>query len=249
MRSPQPWSVREDAVGKVSDMTKIDTFGPYFFGTGLDLDPAAKDHLFRLFDASPDSSGGVLSGRAGPVLAEIPGVGAVVVKHYRRGGLVRHFVKDRYLGVGTPRSRCEFEMLETVRSLGVSSPEPLVWAVRGRLFYRAYLVTRRIEGCRSLSDMGISDPARCRAAVEKTAGQIRLLIENRIHHVDLHPGNVLLDAEGQVYIIDFDKSRRVPWRREKLGAAYVERWGRAVEKYSLPGFMTDQLISDLGLSE
>lgn len=237
-----------DVSGKGFEMTKVDTFGPYLLGSCLDLDRAATEMLLVLFQKPADTSKGILSGRAGPVMAEIPGVGAVVVKHYRRGGLVRHFVKDRYLGIGIPRPRREYEMLETVRSLGVSSPEPMVWAVRGRLFYRAFLVTRRIEGVRSLSEMEGGNSDSCRAAVEKAAGQIRILIENRIHHVDLHPGNVLLDREGQVYIIDFDKARRVTWRREKLAAAYAKRWKRAVEKYSLPALMTDQLMAGLGLS-
>lgn len=232
-----------------SGLTRIGTIGPYRFGSVFDPDQAVMDRLVRLFETAPAASGGILTGRAGPVMAEIPGLGAVVVKHYRRGGLVRHFIKDRYLGIGTPRSRREYEMLETVRALGVSSPEPLVWAVRGCIFYRAFLVTRKIEGARSLSEMGRGDSDRCRAAVEKAAGQIRILIDSGVHHVDLHPGNVLLNAQGQVYIIDFDKARRVTWRREKLAAAYVKRWKRAVEKYSLPDFMTGQLIESLGLSQ
>ena len=72
MRVPQPQSICANAAGKVSDMTKIDTYGPYFFGTSLDLDQAAKDGLFRLFDTSPDSSGGVLSGRPGPLWPKYP---------------------------------------------------------------------------------------------------------------------------------------------------------------------------------
>jgi 3-deoxy-D-manno-octulosonic acid kinase len=150
--------------------------------------------------------------------------------------------------LGKTRPRREYEMLETVRSLGVSSAEPLLWAVKGYPFYRAFLVTRKIEGHQSLSDVGSSEPEHSRGAVEKTAVQIRLLIDNRIHHVDLHPGNVLLDGEGRVHIIDFDKARRVSWGQEKLRDAYVRRWKRAVEKYALPAFMTDQLIAGLGTS-
>lgn len=223
------------------------TFGSYRFRTCLDLDEEAKVRLFGLFDKRPCTSGKVLSGRAGPVMDEITGVGPVVVKHYRRGGLVRHFIKDRYLGFGHSRSRREYEMLETVRRLGVSSPEPLLWAVQGSVFYRAFLVTRRIEGHRSLSEIASCNSEDGRAAVEKAAVQIRLLIENRIYHVDLHPGNVILDEKGQVYIIDFDKARRVTWRGEKLGAEYVRRWKRAVDKYVLPASMTEQLIQSLGL--
>jgi 3-deoxy-D-manno-octulosonic acid kinase len=229
-------------------MTNIGVFGPYVFGTCLDLDEGAKGQLFRLFETPPETAGGILSGRTGPTMAEIPGAGAVVIKHYRRGGLIRHVNKDRYLRLGKTRPQREYEMLETVRRLGGSSPAPLLWAVRGRPFYRGFLVTRRIEGHRSLSDLGPDEAEYCRTAVGKAADQIRLLMKNRIHHVDLHPGNVLLDGEGRVYVIDFDKARMVSWDRGKLRDAYVGRWKRAVEKYALPDFMTDQLIACLGSS-
>jgi 3-deoxy-D-manno-octulosonic acid kinase len=226
-------------------MNKNNVIGSYRYGTHLTLDPWAAEALFRLFEEAPGSSGGVLTGRAGPVLADIPGVGGVVVKHYRRGGMIRHVIKDRYLRAGSPRSRREYEMLETVRALGISSPEPLVWAIRGRLYYRAFLVTRRIEESRSLADIAAKDPALTRSAVEQAVGQIRLLIENGIYHVDLHPGNVLLDSNGKVYIIDFDKARRVSWPRERLCTAYIKRWKRAVEKYDLPADMTQTLMAGL----
>jgi len=223
--------------------------GFYSYGTCLDLAPPEAAALFRLFEQPPGRAGGILTGRADPVMADIPGVGGVVVKHYRRGGLVRYFIKDRYLRTGAPRPRCEYEMLETVRSLGISSPEPLVWAIRGRLFYKAFLVTRKIEKHRSLTDIAAQDSALSRSAVAQAAGQIRLLIENGIYHVDLHPGNVLLDGDGKVYIIDFDKARRVGWSRDRLCRAYVARWKRAVEKYGLPGDMTQTLMAGLDDSQ
>jgi aminoglycoside phosphotransferase (APT) family kinase protein len=33
-----------------------------------------------------------------------------------------------------------------------------------------------------------------------------MLILNGIKHVDLHPGNVLVDGTGQVFLLDFDKA-------------------------------------------
>jgi 3-deoxy-D-manno-octulosonic acid kinase len=229
-------------------MTHVDKFGPYLFGAALPLDHGTKERLFHLFEKPTEAAGEGLSGRTEPCLTDLPGVGAVVIKYYRRGGVIRHFNKGMYLRLAKSRPQREYEMLETVRNLGVSAPVPLLWAVRGRLFYRAFLVTRRIDDHRPLSDLGRGDPEHCRSAVRKTAGQINLLIENRIHHVDLHPGNVLLDKEGRVHIIDFDKARRVSWGSDKLRDAYVKRWKRAVEKYALPGYMTDQFIAGLGTS-
>ncbi len=236
-----------DVSGENSDMTKVETFGAYCFGTCLDLDERVKEQVFGLLQMPPGVSAEILSGRVQPVQAEIPDVGAVVIKHYRRGGLIRHLNKELYVRCGKPRPQREYEMLERVRRLGVSSPQPLLWAVRGRFVYRAFLITRKIERHRSLTDIGRHEPARCQKAILKTAGQIRLLIENGIHHVDLHPGNVLVDENGQVFIIDFDKARTVVWSPERLRAAYINRWERAVKKYSLPSAMTDQLVAGLNI--
>lgn len=226
-------------------MTVICKYSGYTIGLRSGLSPEIKGDLVRLFESDPAEAGGVLSGRVKPVRAEIPGVGAVVVKHYRRGGVIRHLVRDLYLRAGKPRCRKEYEMLDAVRRLGVSSPEPLAWAARGRFAYRAFLVTREIPDQQSLSDIGVADPARCRFAIEKTAIYINLLLDHRIHHVDLHPGNVLVNEAGGVFVIDFDKARISRKSRERLRDTYLCRWDRAVKKYALPPDMTAQLSEAL----
>ena len=54
-----------------------------------------------------------------------------------------------------------------------------------------------------------------------------------ILHPDLHPGNVLVDPDGQTWFIDFDKAVTYSGRRLRLVARYRQRWQRAVRKHSL----------------
>jgi 3-deoxy-D-manno-octulosonic acid kinase len=73
--------------------------------------------------------------------------------------------------------------------------------------------------------------------------QLNILVENQIHHIDLHPGNVLVDNQDNLYIIDFDKARTTPQNRQKLKKKYLSRWQRAVVKYQLPAVLNT--IDDL----
>lgn len=227
-------------------MKLIRTHYPYLLGTDLDLDKKDVDQLVRLFEKKPDLVTEILNGRNSVVRDRICSIPAVI-KFYRRGGLIRHVMRDAYLKSGQVRSATEYAMLQKARSLGVSCPEPLVWAIRGGLFYKAFLVTREIENQRSLVDLCHDNTDRCSDALHKTTAQVALLIKNRIHHVDLHPGNVLVDNHGNVHIIDFDKAHTSPLSAEKLTAAIIKRWKRAVSKYNLPEIMSDVFERDLGL--
>lgn len=225
-------------------MKLIRTHYPYLLGTDLDLDKKDVDHLVRLFEKKPDLVTEILNGRNSVVRDRICSIPAVI-KFYRRGGLIRHVMRDAYLRSGQVRSSTEYAMLQKARALGVSCPEPLVWAIRGGLFYKAFLVTREIENQLSLVDLCRDNTDRCSDALHKTAAQVSLLIKNRIHHVDLHPGNVLVDNHGNVHIIDFDKAHESPLSTKKLTDAIVKRWKRAVSKYNLPEMMSDVFERDL----
>lgn len=225
-------------------MKLIRTHYPYLLSTDLHLEKKDVDHLVRLFEKKPDLVTEILNGRSSVVrdrICDIP----VVIKFYRRGGLIRHVMRDAYLRSGQIRSAAEYAMLKKASKLGVSCPEPLVWAMRGGLFYKAFLVTREIENQRSLVDLCQDTPTLCSDALHKTATQVALLIKNRIHHVDLHPGNVLVDTHGNVHIIDFDKAHVSPLNTEKLTSAIIKRWKRAVSKYNLPEMMSEVFERDL----
>jgi len=224
----------------------IRTHYPYLIGTDLPLEKNDVDHLVRLFEKKPDLVTEILNGRNAVVRDKLCGNIPVVIKTYRRGGMIRHVMRDAYFRrSGPPRSSSEYAMLKRAISLGVSCPEPLVWAIRGGLFYKAFLVTREIENQRSLVDLCQNARELCAFALHKTAEQVARLIENHIHHVDLHPGNVLMDEKKNIYIIDFDKAHESRLSMQKLTDAVIKRWKRAVVKYNLPDLMADIFERDL----
>ncbi len=159
-------------------------------------------------------------GRGGVAIIETP-VGNCVLRHYRRGGLVKALMGDRYLWTGVDRTRPfrEFRLLAEIARLGLPGPAAIAARYRRQdLFYRADLITRRIADARTLADclvMGHLDP--------ELAGQVGAVI-GRFHragiwHADLNAHNVLVSPDG-LHLIDFDRGRQrapaVAWQRSNL---------------------------------
>lgn len=228
-------------------MAKFNAFYPFEIKSNSPLPKEVLDELVPHLERPSFDIEDILAGRADVVRTEIKGLGHVVIKYYKRGGLVRRFNENVYLRRGIPRSRHEFEMIQKARGLGISCPEPLVWAIKGGLFYKAFLITRNIGDHGSLVDICIKNPNECVSNLEKAAEQASLLIQNRIHHVDFHPGNVLVDNQGKVYVIDFDKAQISNASQNTLCRAYLSRWSRAIKKYDLPKVMDDVITERLSM--
>jgi 3-deoxy-D-manno-octulosonic acid kinase len=186
-----------------------------------------------------------LGGRTAVYEGRIEGIGPVVVKPYRRGGFVRHLTKRHYLKFGPTRCQHEFELLQTVRQLGVSTPEPVAFAYCGRLCYLCWLITRGIPQPKSLVRLANTDVASAQRVMPSVIEQISKLIEHRILHIDLHPGNIIVDKDDRVFIIDFDRGRIFNGDRNKLCKLYLQRWQRAVDKHRLPVMLTDMIRGGL----
>ncbi|HHP7235828.1 MAG TPA: lipopolysaccharide kinase InaA family protein [Desulfobacterales bacterium] len=210
---------------------------------------AAKEieRLVGMMLRSPANQDNGLGGRVAVSRITLPEIGPAVLKYYRRGGLIRRMLKDRYLYDIRRRCRKEFDMLAGVRSLGVTAPRPLVAAFSSGLFYFCWLITEAIDSSGSLADLSHSDPVAAKRCTRQAAEQIRILIGHRILHVDLHPGNVLVGTDGRVHLVDFDRARRYRLAGSSLCSRYRRRWQRAVVKHDLPGFLVDEL--DAGLAD
>lgn len=218
----------------------------YRFGSGRGLTRPQMDRLTEYFQMPPQNPQGRLGGRTAVQTPEIKGLGKVVIKAYFRGGLLGRVIEKTYLGIGPCRGRAEFEMLTRIRAMGVRAPAPVAFASKGRFLQNTWLVTRQIENARTLSELAMADEKAAAQSISAVAGQVRRLIQNRILHVDLHPGNILVNDCGRVYIIDFDKALQTRDDAARLRQRYVRRWQRAVIKHELPLFLNPLFRDSLG---
>jgi 3-deoxy-D-manno-octulosonic acid kinase len=217
------------------------SYSDYHFAARYQLTIENLSQLVQIFQYVDSGAASILGGRRPISRTHLNHIGAVVVKHYRRGGLLGNLVKNSYLATGKKRCQSEFEQMDAARRLGVSVPEPILYAYKGHLLYHAWLVTREIEQSQSMAQISRTEPDRAAAVMQSIVREISVLIEHLILHADFHPGNVLIDKKDQVFIIDFDKAAPFAGSKEMLRRKYRQRWCRAVRKHGLPEMLCEKL--------
>ncbi len=216
----------------------------YCFGSLCHLNHTTLDTLINIFQCEPNNKPGRLEGRVVPQFTSIPEAGPVVVKSYKRGGLLSRINKDTYLKIFNIRSRKEFEFLLHAGKAGVTVPTPVAFASRGYPFYKAWLITKEITDHISFAQLCFTEKEKALNLIPEISRNIRLLIQNSIHHVDLHLGNIIIDKNYRNYIVDFDKAHYFNKNKLILAMKYQKRWSKAIKKYSLP-----DIFADLHLTE
>lgn len=143
---------------------------------------------------------------------KVPGVaGDLLLKHYRlREG---EGLKTRLLG---GRAEREYRAMESFCRAGLPSARPLAFADRwqsGRLV-ESWFLSRFVSGARALADVlvqQVDDPQACLALAEQAVAVVAHMHGHPFLHRDLHAGNLLLDEDGQLVIIDLHSLWHV-WR-------------------------------------
>jgi len=155
--------------------------------------------------------------------------GQAVLRHYRRGGLIARVNRQMYLWQGAQRTRAfaELHLLAKLYAQGLAVPRPLAaaWHRRAGLVYTAVLLTQRIPDVQTLAQ------ARDHADPHTIAHAIAALHDAGVWHADLNAHNILLDAAGKVWLIDFDRGRDygAPLS-QALRVANLQRLQRSLEK-------------------
>ncbi len=229
----------------MTDFVHYQSYHSYRLGTVFAPNQKTLDRLLSLLESSPARTPMPLEGRRSVLKTDLPETGPVVVKFYARGGVLRHLNREKYLRLGASRARKEFAFLQAAAAAGVSVPEPVAFATRGALFYRAWLISRAVSDPQTLAALSRVDPDRAQALLPLIAENIRKLIFGAIYHVDLHPGNILIDDREAVYIIDFDRARFFTKSTRQLWKRYQRRWQRAVIKHRVPAFLEQALTKRL----
>ncbi len=160
------------------------------------------------------------------------GDGHFVLRHYRRGGLIAKFSKDRYWWRSDTETRAfaEWYLTYHLHRAGLPVPAPVAARYRRRgMFYTADLITQRIENSESLAQKLLEGPLSLTQWI--AIGRcIRRFHDAGVCHADLNAHNVLLTPE-QVNLIDFDRGtlrKRGWWADTTLVRLY-----RSLEKVTL----------------
>jgi 3-deoxy-D-manno-octulosonic-acid transferase len=200
-------------------------------GTTVWRDPARAPAMAAsdFTPGGPDERLATGSGRGQAALVQAP-QGAYVLRHYRRGGLMARLSDDRFLREPLARSRAmrEFALLRLMRSQGLPVPAPVAALhTPHSLSYRADIAVAWLPGTRNLVQC-LRD-ARPTPAHWAALGQaIRQLHQRQVFHADLNAHNLLLDTNGQAWVVDFDKCGRRAGDGWK--AANLERLLRSLRK-------------------
>jgi len=156
----------------------------------------------------------------------------LVLRHYRRGGLMAKITTDRYAWTGLQRTRAwrEYQLLVRLAELGLPAPRPLAAQVqRYGSFYTADLITVRIPDSRPLSQI-LEGQALTEAQWREIGKCIAAYHRHDIYHADLNAHNILLDGQGRVFLIDFDKGSVD--QDDSWHAATLQRLQRSLHKLS-----------------
>ena len=161
----------------------------------------------------PASAEPLASGRGGAFRVELEDGTRVVVRLYRRGGVLARLVRETYVGV-RPRPLRELAVTDEARRRGVPAAEVLAARVEGGVIYRGALVTAEVPAAVTLVDALRRAPdVLARSALAASAGRaVAVLHEAGVFHADLNLTNILVGdgPEGsEVALLDFDRARVV----------------------------------------
>jgi len=168
--------------------------------------------------------------------------GPVVLRHYLRGGWIAKISRRSYLFSTLSRSRPfrEYHLLESLYGLGLPVPQPVAALCEFHgVVSTGALITAQIPSARTLADVLPGDKATngiAQSVWENIGRCIRRFHNAGVWHADLNARNILLDADLDVFLIDFDRARFTPGKAvngqgnlKRLKRSLLKNWPAADE--------------------
>lgn len=160
---------------------------------------------------------------------------SVVLRHYLRGGWAAKISRQSYLFTTVSRSRPfrEYHLMASLFELGLPVPRPVAALCEFHgVISKGAILTVRIPSAQTLADVlpGNNDKWELDDGFWKRVGKcIRRFHDAGAWHADLNARNILLDAELQVFLIDFDRARFTPGKAVQ-GQGNLNRLKRSLLK-------------------
>ena len=190
-------------------------------------------------------------GRGNILRFSYPG-GEGIIRPYRRGGLIRHIMRDTYLLTNRPLR--EFQIHLKLLGKGLSLPPLLgVYWERSGLFVRGALATGALDAI-TLLDCLKDTRDNTEQVLHACGAMIRKMHELHVWHADLQIRNILI-GDDKPYLIDFDNARILQNISPLLRGRNLLRLKRSFEKNGVDiqnfetlcaGYGTDALPEWLG---
>lgn len=170
---------------------------------------------------------------------------AAIVRRCRRGGAIRHLLKDVYFFTNRPLH--ELRVHQHLYDQGFAVPEPLgvCWERHGVTF-RGAIATREVEGVTLLEYLAAA-PVSPEFTLERTGKLIREMHDLGVYHADLQVRNILI-APVHPYIIDFDKASLTRRLSTMQCARNLLRLRRSFDRNFLPLRLFESIQRGYGMA-
>ena len=132
---------------------------------------------------------------------------SLVLRHYFRGGLMGKFFKDYFFIFEKHSHRAfdEYNLLNFMHKNGLNVPKAIIAReIYCGLYLRQDIVIEQIKNSNDLANI-ICERHLTNIELENIGKCINKMFSLNIDHTDLNLRNILLDDNGKVYLIDFDK--------------------------------------------
>ncbi len=171
-----------------------------------------------------------LGGRGGTRRVKLGGR-ILYLRKCLRGGLMRYLTRDLYL-LRPARPLVELMVTEKARAAGCRVPVVAgVCVEEAGVFYRGWVVTEEIPGVvpwfRCYQEADNPERGRLLAAAGRA---MRGLNAAGVYHADLNVHNLLVCADGEVAIVDFDKALAAAPDEVRRGERGRDRFWRSLHK-------------------